>query len=1286
MSLPDVSFDRIRPLDESRHSGFEELCVQLAALEHRPAGATFYRKGRGGDAGVESVRRDSNGKEVGWQAKYAFQWNASLVAQLDDSIKTALAKHPHLIEYVVCLPFDLSDSRTGRGKTAREKWEEWCTKWKRSAKANKRGLKITLWGRSQLIARLTRDDPAHSGRVLYWFGVEALTPSWFDDQFQKAKVSLGSRYTPETNVELPIRRDFLAFTRDPSLQKQIDNWFLRVSDEGRLALDAIRRVAPEGEIHAEQLSIAIQSLATSLGGEPVGPDQLYPTGTWSLLADACLSLARAALRWAYDLPASRPEPSGSTPGSRARYNLQKLIELLYDITEALTSNYWRMTNARAVLLEGSAGIGKSHLLADVVEHQIHAGRVAVLVLGSIFVDDDPWRQILTQLDRPPTEQVKHFLGALDAAAQAAGGRAIICIDALNERNGLDVWPHRLATFLKSAEAFPHIGIVLSCRSTYVPYLIPDDLGQDQLFRVTHKGFAADGAEAAKIYLDKRGIVRPGAPNLVPEFENPLFLKTCCDFLDKQGTTELPRGIRGVTSLFDFYNDAVARSLNRRMKLDSHLNIVSRAIDGFAQLLTAIGSGYAPKNEAIAFFESIHSSQGRLEQSLLSQLESEGVLAIEPVRQVDGSTSAMVRFTFERFSDHTIASRLLDDYLNPADVGGSFRQGQPLQDIVFGERNYQRAGIVEAIAIQLPERTGIELLDVDGGDSFTLHRAFLASLLLREQSHFTDRTFELAKAYMDGSAFNDLLISISTEPNNKFNASYLHSSLMPLPMPERDAFWSIYLAKRGFEGPIDTLISWAIRNGHERIDEDRAYLAATMLTWFLTTSNRIVRDRATKGLACILCRRLPIAVRLLGDFAHVNDIYVFERLLAACYGAALQGGQGPGLSDLADVTFKMVFADGKPPLDALLRDHAQGIIEYALQRDALSGSFDIDLARPPYQSPWPIEPVPDELIESYTEDRGRGVFSDAIVSSTGTHGDFASYQIDSKVGKWSPARIGTTALPTSEDIVRSWAREFSINATEEQRQAFDSYFEAARAARGVPDYQESSEIEHLRVAESTFKATLAVDQWEDFRVRVQGFIRYQLFDTSRPDTPASFNIAWARRWVCKRAHELGWTSKLFGDFDNHQVSDRMDHRIERMGKKYQWIAFRDLIARMADNLAYLGDYFDRDRDQPPAYRGAGQVSLRDIDPSLLTSGTYYDGWREWGKTWWVPFQPQLRSVDARERYAWLESDVDIINDKSLIDLRDPRTGRRWLAYGHFRTGRAVECTKEEKALSAILGFV
>ena len=823
-------------------------------------------------------------------------------------------------------------------------------------------------------------------------------------------------------------------------------------------------------------------------------------------------------------------------------------------------------------------------------------------------------------------------------------------------------------------------MIVSCRSTYVPYVIPDDLDKDRLPRVDHVGFSANGGEAARVYLDKRGMVRSGVPNLVPEFENPLFLKTCCDSLQKKGKTEFPKGLRGVTSIFEFYHEAVAQSLNRRMQLDANLEIVPRTISGFAQLLVKAGNGYVPKHDAVAFFESVLPSGGRLEKSLLAQLESEGLLTIEPLRQDDGSLAEMVHFTFERFGDHAIASRLLDDHLNTNDVAGSFQAGQPLHKCVFGPKNFERAGIIEAVAIQLPERTGVEILDIDADVSYVVHDAFRDSLLWREQSHFTCRTLELVRDLVQTEEFNDLLISVSTEPANKFNARFFHERLMEMKMPERDAFWSVYLAERGFEGPVETLISWALQNDLKHIDEERAYLASTMLTWFFTTSHREVRDKATKALARMLSRGLLLAIRLLVDFVKVNDPYVLERLLAACYGAALQGRKKKGLGELAQAVFDWVFANGKPPVNALLRDHARCIVEYASACGVLDTSIDLALARPPYQSPWPIEPVPDELIDRYTEDHGRGPVRDTIVFSTVRDGDFARYVVDHKVSRWSSAKLGTTPPATGLEIYEVWLQEFSGNATADQREAFNTYIVAAEGAKDVHGYQSTPGTECLAAAEVALKQTMTSDQWEDFRVRAKDFIR-RMFSTNHIQEPAAhFDVHWGRRWICKRAHELGWTSERFGDFDNRSRSyGRNDHKIERIGKKYQWLALHELIARMGDNLTFLGSRWSENDEEQPMYRGARDVGLRDIDPSFLTTQTHYDGWREWDRTWWVPFDPQFRAMGPHERIAWLHGDGDIINNRNLIDLRNPKTGRRWLALSGFSSWKGSGIRRGKKEL-------
>lgn len=62
-----------------------------------------------------------------------------------------------------------------------------------------------------------------------------------------------------------------------------------------------------------------------------------------------------------------------------------------------------------------------------------------------------------------------------------------------------------------------------------------------------------------------------------------------------------------------------------------------------------------------------------------------------------------------------------------------------------------------------------------------------------------------------------------------------------------------------------------------------------------------------------------------------------------------------------------------------------------------------------------------------------------------------------------------------------------------------------------------------------------------------------------------SVDWAGRWIAHRAISLGWTTDRFAAFErNHDLRrGREGHKAERFGKKYQWIAHRELLARLAD---------------------------------------------------------------------------------------------------------------------------
>lgn len=1272
MPSPTIDFRVIRPHHGSRHGGFEELVCQLAALDTAPGNA-FHRKGVGADAGLECYRKKADGSEIGWQAKYFFELGSGEAAQLTESFTQAITKHPKLERFVVALPFNLSDGRIAGRISQRERWERWCAA--RARAITPRSVEIELWDETALVERLSRDDPRHAGRRRYWFDALQFTPDWFRGRFAITRQALGQRYTPELNIELPVRRGLLAIARDPEFTDDLRRLADDIDETRRAATADIAALLIGGPAAApaNALDDDFRALIASIRGTPMGPADPLPFESWKKAieqARAALGTCAAAI---WDL---RLQQGGDREAiKRGHYYADKLYEILEAAARTIDQPAARLANQTRLLLTGEAGSGKSHLLADTADNHIAQGFPAVLVLGGSFFEAEPWRQVADQLglvNAAPDD----ILGALDAAGEAAGSRALIMVDAINERGGITLWANRLPAFLASADRFPHVAIILSCRTTFLPYIVRE-IDEAALPRLAHPGFAGRAAEATQRYLDQRGIVRMAAPSFSPEFENPLFLRTCCDALLRRGETELPRGLAGVSSVFDFYFGAVSESITARMGLFPRLRIVETAIGKLTRAMVEARSGYLPVGEAHAILESLHASHNRAENSLFFHLETEGVITVEPV--FNGSdVDELFRFTFERLSDHVIAQALLDDAIAGDDPAPAFSPDGPLRSYVSGSDSYRFAGVAEAFAVQLPERYGVELLDLvdDEFATYDLMPGFRTSLLWRRQTAFSARTIEILECHgndMGEDLWLDTLVAIATEPGNIFNAEHLDRWLRPLTLPERDEQWSVRAALLAIEdgNAIDTLIQWVLANGLRPIDSGRARLAAIALAWLTSLSHRSVRDMATKALAVLLVERRALGVELVEMFGCLNDPYIVDRVLAAAYAAATRSHDNDGLAALAESAFAVVFAADPMPPHALIRDHARGIVELAALRGVLPAGVALDRARPPYPVGAPLEEIDDALLASYVDDYGGSSFRDDIMSSAFDDGDFARYEIDPLAQRFLALSRDEASRPP-EQIYDDWVAR-TIAGRPEREAALQKLVALSGELAAIPygfglwNIDEETNAEDSEPTREAVKAQrdaaaqalrelLDAQEWKDYEIHAAGWIAEAMWETdSFPNYP-NFSAMSARRWVAWRAHDMGWSPQRFSDFDRRFHShDRRDHRIERIGKKYQWIAFHELTARLSDIVAVDGSF----RGGPQPYCGPWQVDTREMDPSILLTRTWERDTSRQPPTWWSPHDPRWREDPPQARIAWMQDETrDVPDPHAQLDVTDPE-GRRWL---------------------------
>jgi len=706
-----IDWSKIRSLNGSRAEGFEELCVQLARLES-PVGACFKRKGTP-DAGVECYSVVNREAEWGWQAKYFDGFGDSQWRQLDKSVKTALDKHPRLVRYFVCTPLDRPDARISGKKSAMERWDDHVAKW--SGWASDRGMAVEFvyLGSSELIERLSR--PCNIGRVRFWFDTRGFDQEWFTARLDEALKTAGPRYTPEIHVDLPIAAELEAFGRT-------EGFFDRIKAHARDIRKRLRElgyaeskvVEPSlGEL-AVAVSTKVEAVLNSLGALTVQPAGRLPFPEITAQVKDAESTLLSCER---DLEAKRAKSKkdeGLSPDSDKpfRERLQRLYALATELREVsdLLIHAQDIAGSALMLLNGNAGTGKTHLLCDVAKQRIAAGRPTVLLMGQQFISQEPpWFQAAQQLDLRAFT-MEEFVGALEAAAQAANCRALVLVDAINEGAGRLIWPSYLPAFLAHFERSPWIGVLLSVRSSYEDVVVPETI-RESAASLTHHGFAEHEYDATRAFFIHYGLDLPSTPLIAPEFHNPLFLKTLCQGLNAKGERRLPRGFHGITATFDLYLSAINQRLSSTLDFNPKYTLVRQALEDFAKEMVDTDRRWLslPKAEEVIN----NRLPGRdFERSLYRGLVVEGVLVEESVWQKETVWEDVVFISYERFADHVVANTLLDNHLDLETPALSFKAGGSLAFLWNGNEGlYVSSGLLEAMCIQIPERTGYELISL-----------------------------------------------------------------------------------------------------------------------------------------------------------------------------------------------------------------------------------------------------------------------------------------------------------------------------------------------------------------------------------------------------------------------------------------------------------------------------------------------------------------------------------------------------------------------------------------------
>ncbi|MFH1910574.1 MAG: hypothetical protein ABIK91_00885 [Pseudomonadota bacterium] len=818
-----------------------------------------YRRieGAGGDGGVEALRILSSGRKIGYQAKYYPSPDDIDWSKLDNSVKTALTLHPELERYVIVLPCDFTGKRAARGGFTEGiwgKWDERVDRWK--VLATSRGIKVEfeLWTAFNIETALLQPNAQHL--IRFFFDHLVFTREWIQRHMDRTICDLQARYSPGEHVDTESLRPFDVIYRRENIRKDLQAVFeLARNSNPRTAAALVENSGvPEADIVAAEDSLKdFVALGDAVNWTTV---KAWPICQW---LTSWYSLTRQLSEINRTISDRIPTEKTTTHDALDR-RVSEMTKVYKLIGPEVFGGSWArllpIDGSRASLFVGRAGTGKSHVLARGAETACNKGAPVIHILGQYILDDDPRISILKRLEIA-NWSFHDALSALNLAAEAAGTRALLVIDALNEGRGTEVWIKHLASFIHEVNEHDRIVLVLSCREEYLDYVVPPEVianphlypgenGQPpgdcaplgKLVRVLVEGFrtAEERELALQKFMDDKGIARPTAPVLDTEFFNPLFMSSVCRSMAKAGIKVFPRGLHGAREIFKFVLKTKAMALGTSHDGNSRVHdALLAALYDLAGSMIERREDHVPLRDAIDMINSAFSAFPISKQTWLDVLAGSDILRLDVEKSPKGigawsRPNEVIRFSFQRLQDNLIAERLL---LNCRNIEGAEDAFEPNAPFAFLVRRSQRddvailkpsprwIGVLGALWSAFAETYGKELWDLRSfWGSPDVHfypqdfrRVFYTSIRERTGTAFTQRTRDILNRLWEGEQEEKLAIILSTScvPKHAWNADFLTDRLIPLPLADRDSAWSRWFTsdKSELVDRADEITEWAL---------------------------------------------------------------------------------------------------------------------------------------------------------------------------------------------------------------------------------------------------------------------------------------------------------------------------------------------------------------------------------------------------------------------------------------------------------------------------------------------
>lgn len=912
--MPPLNWDSFLRLSGAPENNFEQLCRILVRRSYGRFG-TF--RARAQQPGVEfhlklntACTLGDPGRWYGWQCRwYGLTSGRPLGSNRRKKIKEAITmtgqELPGLTDWVLW---------------TKHKLTEGDQKWFYNLPTR---MNLVLWAEDEVEEHLQGEAEIYRRT---FFGDLILTDEELSFLHSQSTSRVKERWNPELHQVVDAERAALKKLGRSAAWAEITEVANQLAEDCSV-LDSFAGELPKGlEPGVEQLSGTARSFCSSLSSALSSVE----SGDFEVLSDILDELPSIPKGELVVIP--RKLRSRQHPAGPAATNLLSDIRTGARLLKQLGSDL----NERQLAIVADSGCGKTFLAAQITSRQGNTPEGILLHGGDLGCNqslDDLAGQVVIQGRR--TSTMESLLAAVDAAGRRAGRRLSIAIDGLNEAEDPRKWRVLLASVDETLRKYPHVLLVTTVRPEFVGEALPPELH----CRVDIPGFLHDLDDAINKYFEYYLIDPSDAELPMWLLDHPLTLKLFCQVVNPSrervvGVEAFPGSLTGLLDRFlEQSRDRISNLSPRNHRYCS---------EDIRWALQQVGLDLWDRRSRSVPLSALRDNLGDAGRpwtvSIVHALEQEGILS----RGQDNLDQ--VSAAYDVLAGHLVADALLSTK-NRIELEG-WLTDSTTKAALFGdlsERHPLASDVISSLVGLFPRR------------HYGMH--LWSHLDEPERTIALVETAELEGQYLDQETVDCLAALISQVPANDpyiferlwqtrgsvghpLNSDFLERVMRPMTVSERDLRWSEWVRRQsqGILVDLQLLIDdW--RQSQQHAERDR--LLVGWVKWLLTSTVLELRDLATMAVYWF-GRGAPEALfNITLESLSMNDKYVPERMLAACYGVAMAYWADPSgttvrqaISQFAYGLYERMLAPDAQhsTAHALMQDYALCTIELALRVD------------------------------------------------------------------------------------------------------------------------------------------------------------------------------------------------------------------------------------------------------------------------------------------------------------------------------------------------------------------